>query len=133
MNDDNFQNFMKHGEATVKSAGGHTVCPLKTSPDKPMIVYRTYNDTSTAAVNLAYYYMYGSHRCNLMTDNTMQAGVYAYVDAQTAINKIVRSKKNDLRMVIGVVARWVLKHEPEKGRICLDPRSCKLLGFFCSG
>ena len=62
-----------------------------------------------------------------MTDNVMQAGVYAYVDAQSAINKTDRSKKDDLRMVIGVVAGWVFKHGPEMGRICLDQRFCKLL------
>ena len=118
---------MKHGEATIKNAAEREISPLRIAPNKPMIAYRTYSDTSTAIVNLAYYYMYGSHRCSVMADNTMQAGVYAYVDAQSAINKIVRSTKDDLRMVIGVVAGWVLKHELEEGRICLDPRSCKLL------
>ena len=38
--------------------------------------------------------------------------------------------KTDRTTVIGLIAGYLLKVDKNKGRICLDPRSCRLIGFF---
>ena len=124
-NDNRMQHYRKHRGVKIRSSKGTAYTPSEMAGNTPIIAYKTYADSSTAIINLAYYYEYGTHRCNVMTDNQMEGGVYAYVDASTAIGKIDMQRKSDMNMVVGVIAGWVSKVEPKKGRLRLDPRSCK--------
>lgn len=79
----------------------------------------TYVDSVAAIVNLSYDQKYGYRRCNFMTDVQMEAGVYCYVDDLSAIGGIGLKNNDDKRRVIGVIAGWLLRAEPAKGRILL--------------
>ena len=63
---------------------------LKETPhDIPILAVRVYHGgPSSVLVNLAYYYHYGFHRCNLAQDTELEEGVYAYVDIETALFRI---------------------------------------------
>ena len=81
-------------------------------------------------MHLAYYYHYGSHRCNLALDGDLGEAVYCYTDVDTILNNLDYTKENDRRTVIGLVSVYLHKCENNKGRISLDSRSCRLLAFF---
>ena len=66
-------------------------------------------------VNLAYYYHYGYHRCNLAQDSELEEGVYAYVDIESALRNIDKSKAKDRTICLGLVAGY-LKHTQNKKR-----------------
>ena len=71
-NDHIIQYHQKHGEATIK-IGTNSCIPSAQYENTPILAIRTYTAPYTAVVNLAYYFHYGSHRCNLAQD-TEQIG-----------------------------------------------------------
>ena len=105
--------------------------------EKPVIGLRIYfGGAAGALVNLAYYYHYGDHRCNLAQDSELKEGVYVYADIEDALKNVDKIQANSRTMCIGLVSGY-LKHMPnKKGRMSLDSRSCKLLAIFapwCTG
>ena len=60
----------------------------------------------------------------------MGAGVYAYTDIVSLLNWLPRKEPMTKHAVIGVIYGYLDKVSTPRTRICLDPRSCKLLGFF---
>ena len=84
-------------------------------------------------MNLAYYYHYGYHRCNLAQDSELKDGVYAYVDIEDALKNIDKTKAKDRTMCIGLVSGYLKHKQNKKGRMSLDSRSCKLLAIFHHG
>ena len=46
-------------------------------------------------------------RCNLAQDVHLQEGVYAYVDVQTALSKLDRSKADDRRKCIAIIEGYL--------------------------
>ena len=85
---------------------------------------------SSILVNLAYYYHYGYHRCNLAQDTELEEGVYAFVDIQSALAQFDRSNARDRIKCLGLVSGYMKKRQNQKNRVCLDSRSCKLLCIF---
>ena len=81
-------------------------------------------------VNLADYYHYGYHRCNLAQDSELKEGVYAYVDIADALKKVDKTQASDRTMCIGLVSGYLKHMQNKKGRMSLDSRSCKLLAIF---
>ena len=72
------QHHMKHGEATVK-CGSKSHIPSIEHEDTPILAIRTYIAPYTAVVNLAYYYHYGAHRCNICQDSELGSAVYCWI------------------------------------------------------
>ena len=101
--DAEMQHHMKHGEATVK-CGSKSIVPSIQYPDTPILAIRTYIAPYTAVVNLAYYYHYGAHRCNVLQDSELGSSVYCYPDIKTALNSIDASKSGDRQMCMALVA-----------------------------
>ena len=99
-------------------------------PDKPILAVRTYTTADTATINHLYYQRYGYHRCNIVIDEKMGAGVYAYTDIVSLLDSLNRKLAGTRHIVIGVIYGYLHKVGTPKTRICLDPRSCKLVGFF---
>ena len=60
----------------------------------------------------------------------MGAGVYAYTDIVSLFGGLNRKMAATRHIVIGVIYGYLHKVGTPKTRICLDPRSCKLVGFF---
>ena len=81
-------------------------------------------------MNLAYYFHYGSHRCNLSQDIELGSAVYCFLDVTTALNSINLPSSEDRRMCLGLISGYMYKAQNQKGRISLDSRSCKLLKLF---
>ena len=65
-----------------------------------------------------------------MLDEKMGAGVYAYTDIVSLLNCLPRKEPMTKHAVIGVIYGYLHKVGTPRTRICLDPRSCKLFGFF---
>jgi len=86
--------------------------------------------TENAIQNLAYYRRWGQHRSNLVADTTLGPGVLAYPDVQSILDKFNGNHRTDRKTVIGLITGFLLKADKDKGRISLDPRSCRLVGFF---
>ena len=127
--DEDMQHFETHGTATIK-VGSLSYVPSEDFDAKtPIIAVRRY-EVSAAIIQLAYYYHYGSHRCNLALDGDLGEAVYCYSDMDTLLNKLEYIDADDRRTVIGIVSGYLHKCENSKGRISLDSRSCKLLAFF---
>ena len=96
-----------------------------------MIAIRTYPTAETALVNCMYYHKYGEHRCNLALDKDLDVGVYAYTDAEIISTGLAGAEPSTADTVLGVVAGYLHKSQKKKGlKVSLDPRSCKLLGFW---
>ena len=120
------QHFETHGAATIKVGPSYSVVPSEEWGEKtPIIAVRKY-EVSAAIIHLAYYYYYGSHRCNLALDGYL--GEAVFVD--TILSNLDYTQENERRTVIGLVSGYLHKCENNKGRISLDSRSCKLLAFF---
>ena len=124
------QDFMKHGTAQFKNSEGNTFAPGQDFEDTPIIAVRTYTTADTALINLLYHQKYGYHRCNLVLDEKMGAGVYAYTDIVSLLNSLPRKEPMTKHAVIGVIYGYLHKVGTPRTRICLDPRSCKRLVFF---
>ena len=56
--------------------------------------------------------------------------MYAYTDATALLNSLNRLLAPTRHVVIGVISGYLMKAGTTRTKICLDPRSCKLLGFF---
>ena len=89
-----------------------------------------YGGAAAVLVNLAYYYHYGYHRCNLAQDSELEEGVYAYVDIESALRQIDKSIAKDRIICLGLVAGYLKPKQNKTGRMSLDSRSCKLLTIF---
>ena len=63
-------------------------------------------------------------------DEKMGAGVYAYTDVTALLNSLNRQLHPTRHVVIGVITGYLMKVGQSRTKVCLDPRSCKLLGFF---
>ena len=99
-----------------------------------MIAVRTYCTPETALVNCVYYHKYSQHRCNLALDTDLDVGVYGYTDAETTLAAISDGQTSTCQVVLGVLAGYLHKSQKKKGlKVSLDPRSCKLFGFFVEG
>ena len=117
--DRELQHFNVHGYAKVKILGGASYVPLEDLPEEtPIIAVRKY-EVSAAIMHLAYYYRYGSHRCNLANDGELGEAVYCYADIDTLLKKLTYSDLGDRRTVIGVVSGYLHKCSNSKGRINL--------------
>ena len=127
--DAEMQHHMRHGEATVK-CGSRSIIPSIQHEDTPILAIRTYTAPYTAVVNLAYYYHYGAHRCNILQDSELGSSVYCYPDVKTALNSIDVSKSGDRQICLAIVSGYLCKVQKKKERISLNPRSCKLLKIF---
>ena len=135
------QFYKKHIGATIVSGVG--VNAVRTIPsvdlkdvpdDKPILAVRVYHGGASAVlVNLAYYYHYGYHRCNLAQDSELEEGVYAFVDIEMALAQLDKSNAKDRTKCLGLVSGYLKKKQNQKGRVCLDSRSCKLLCIFPHG
>ena len=75
------QHHMQHGEATIK-AGTSSYIPSAQYENTPILAIRTYTAPYTAVVNLAYYFQYGSHRCNIAQDTELGSSVDCYPDVK---------------------------------------------------
>ena len=93
-----------------------------------MIAVRTYTTVETALVNCVYYHKYSEHRCNLATDQDLDVGVYGYTDIESMKNSWATTESRKQYTVFGVLCGYLFKSH--KVKVSLDPRSCKLLGFF---
>jgi len=122
--------FTVHGDAKFRTKWGLDVTPSEYIPTKRIIAVRTYSDTEAAMQTLVYYKRWGLHRCNVVADNTLGPGIYAYPDIQSILDKFDNRKKDDRKVVIGLLSGYLLKVDKVRGRISLDPRSCRLFGFF---
>ena len=129
MHDDEMQHHMTHGEATIK-VGTKSCIPSAQVMNEPIIAIRTYSGPYTAIVNLAYYYHYGSHRCNLSQDIDLGSAVYCFTDVTSALSSINLPSSEDRRICLGLISGYMHKAQNSKGRISLDSRSCKLLKIF---
>ena len=76
--DDAMQHHMTHGEATIKVGTKSYISSAQMS-EEPIIAIRTYSGPYTAVVNLAYYFQYGSRRCNLSQDTELGSAVYCFL------------------------------------------------------
>ena len=102
--DEKMQHFETHGAATIKVGPSFSVVPSEDWDEKtPIIAVRRY-EVSAAIIHLAYYYHYGSHRCNLALDGDLGEAVYCYTDIDTLLNKLDYTKEDDRITVIGVVS-----------------------------
>ena len=96
-----------------------------------MIAVRTYCIPETALVNCVYYHKYSQHRCNLALDTDLDVGVYGFTDAESTLASMSGGETQSQEIVLGVLAGYLHKSQKKKGiKVSLDPRSCKLLGFF---
>ena len=111
--DAEMQHHMKHGEATVK-CGSKSIIPSIEHEDTPILAIRTYTAPYTAVVNLAYYYHYGAHRCNILQDSELGSSVYGYLDVKTALNSIDVSKSGDRQICLAIVAGYLCKVQKRK-------------------
>ena len=59
----------------------------------------------------------------------MEASVYSCVDVQDCLNSLDMKKLSEKRMVLESVSGYLFKSEQGKGRMCVNSRSCKLIGF----
>ena len=126
--DQDSQYFKTHGYATVKVGKEHYIPQNDFEEETPIIAVRRY-EPSTAVTHLAYYYHYGSHRCNLVHDGELGEAVYCYTDMDILL-KNLHYDKSGRKTVIGMVSGWLHKNSNNRGRISLDSRSCKLLAYF---
>ena len=65
-------------------------------------------------VNLAYYYHYGVHRCNLAQDSELGEAVYAYVDVEKALRSIQMDKPKDRIKCLGLISGYLSKNRPSR-------------------
>ena len=71
------------------------------------------------------------HRCNLALDTDLDVGVYGFTDAEATLASMSGGETTAQQIVLGVLAGYMYKSQKKKGiKVSLDPRSCKLLGFF---
>ena len=123
------QDFQVHGFAQCKNVIGRKFTPSTEYGKHPMVAIRTYCTPETALTNCLYYHKYGEHRCNLALDVPLDAGVYAYTDAEVITQNLAGVEPCKAETVLGVVAGYLHKSQKKKGlRVSLDSRSCKLLG-----
>ena len=74
--DDQMSFHEKHGYSKLK-IGSREVNPSEDMQGERIIAVRIYSGGPyTALVNLAYYYHYGAHRCNLAQDNDLGEAMY---------------------------------------------------------
>ena len=100
---------------------------------QPVIAVRIFHGGAAAVlVHLAYYYHYGYVRCNLAQDSELEEGVYAYVDIAAALKSLTKKNAKDRVKCLGLVSGYLKHKQNQKGRMCLDSRSCKLLAIFVS-
>ena len=123
------KNYHPHGTAKCKHDVGDSSYPYKEFEDEPMVVVRTYPNAQTALINCVYYHRYGVHRCNLVLDQEMGVGVYAYTDMQTLIDSINWNLPDAEDTVIGVLYGYLHKTSDSAKKVSIDPRSCKIVGF----
>ena len=77
------------------------------------------------AVVYSNYYAY--HRGNIVTDEELDTGVYCYADIDSLAPLSLTGNSKD--MVIGVISGWLAKSDTKRNKLCLDARSCKLVGI----
>ena len=77
--DDDMQHHMTHGAATVKVGSTFSIAPSEEVDKAQIIAVRKYSNIPAAVVNLAYYFHYGAHRCNLAQDGELGEAVYCCV------------------------------------------------------
>ena len=70
-------------------------------------------------------------RCNLSQDAHLEEGIYAYIDIETALNKLDYNLPTDRTKCIGIVEGYLSKRHEDK--ISLNPRSTKLIAVFLPG
>ena len=121
------QNHQTHGTAKCRNAVGEAFTPYKDFKDEPMIVVRAYPNVQTAFVNCTYYHKYSQHRCNLVLDPEIGAGVYGYTDIQTLLNSLNWNFPKTEQVVIGVIYGYLHKTSKSALKVSLDPRSCKII------
>ena len=116
--DEAAQYFNTHGNAKIGIGETKTCTPSMELNDRTKIIaVRKYSGGPyTAIVNLAYYYFYGSHRCNLAQDSDLGAGVYAYADMKTLLATLDYSREEDRQTCIGVVSGYLLKSAGKTGK-----------------
>ena len=116
--DEAAQYHENHGTAKIGIGETKTCTPSQELDDRTKIIaVRKYmGGPYTAIVNLAYYFFYGSHRCNLAQDSDLGSGVYAYTDMKTLLTTLDYSKEEDRQTCIGVVSGYLLKSAGKTGK-----------------
>ena len=134
ISDENYQRaqeYQIHGTAIcVNSNNNQLILRGEYVKNRPIVAVRTYVSAETAVINHLYFMRCGTHRCNIAIDEKMGAGVYAYTDVTALLNSLNRLLSPTRHIVIGVISGYLMKVGTSKTKICLDPRSCKLLVFY---
>ena len=76
-----------------------------------IIAVRKYANISAVIVHLAYYFHYGSHRCNLASDSELGEAVYCYTDVDTALSTLDYTMPEARKTCLGLVSGYLQKAE----------------------
>ena len=102
--DDTMGFYENHGYSKLK-IGTKEVTPAEQMKYQRIIAVRIYSGGPyTAIVNLAYYYHYGAHRCNLAQYSEFGEAVYCYTDITTTLRSIETSNVADRTKCIGLIS-----------------------------
>ena len=122
-----------HGNATLKSGNVSTTPSTdlcnSDGTQRPIIAVRIFHGGAQQVVNdIAYYFHYAFMKCNLAQDVHLEEGVYAYIDIDTALNKLDRNNPTDRTKCIGIIEGYLKFRHDDK--VSLNPRSTKLIAVF---
>ena len=107
--DDQMRFHEKHGFSKLK-IGSKEVTPSTDMQEERIIAVHIYNGGPyPALVNLAYYYHYGAHSCNLAQDSDLGEAVYCYVDVATTLKRIDTSNTEDRTKCIVLLSGYLCK------------------------
>ena len=74
--------------------------------------------------------MYGYHRTNIVTDEKIEVGVFAYGDISEIIPVNRKQDPGSEHYVIGVLSGYLMKTDRVRRHFALGPRSCRTEGVF---